>query len=239
MKRSRRMAGASAGARVGAIKAALSSGGLAFQSRSGQSNALKRVAIEVRPHDVAVTLRDFVRPGWRGEWTPTRAALYRRQRAARRRGARSEPPLRLRRSAGRLGEARYPHFRGLRALELSLVPVSPPKEGVVLLGRSGFLGGRRQKLDARFGPNVPTDSERQSVHIDAERRLVAARLHCRAHRLVGDRREPLSRERGRRGDTLLYAAKGVSAPRTAKDGRPISTWCGSNSTSERRLRRSR
>ena len=61
--------------RLGAIKAALSSGGLAFQSRC-QPNALKKLAIKVRPHDVSVTLEDFVRPGWRGVWTPALAAIY-------------------------------------------------------------------------------------------------------------------------------------------------------------------
>src|SRR5271165_4357405 len=61
--------------RVGAVKAALSSGGLAFQSRC-QPNALKTLKVEVHPHDPAVTLGDFVRPGWRGTWTPERAAVH-------------------------------------------------------------------------------------------------------------------------------------------------------------------
>ena len=61
--------------RVEALTATLSSGGLAFQSRC-QPNALKNLTIEVRPHDVAVTLADFVRPGWKGIWTPARVGVH-------------------------------------------------------------------------------------------------------------------------------------------------------------------
>src|SRR5271165_6100412 len=61
--------------RVAAVRARLSSGGLAFQSRC-QPNALKNLTIEVRPHEVAVTLADFVGPGWRGMWTPELAAIH-------------------------------------------------------------------------------------------------------------------------------------------------------------------
>ena len=157
--------------RVGAIRAALSSGGLAFQSRC-QPNALKDLAIEVRPHDVAVTPRRF-RPPWMARGVDARARRHlRRQRAADRRAARSEAPFRRRRPAGLLGQARYPHLRRLRALELSLVSVPARRQGRGAHWRGGFFGGRRPKLDARFGPDVPTHSARQSFFIDAERRLV-------------------------------------------------------------------
>ena len=157
--------------RVRAIRAALSSGGLAFQSRC-QPNALKGLQIEVRPHDVAVTLKDFVRPGWRGVWTPARAAIYDDS------GGLIEERRDPRRHFGGAVQQVYWDkldiltFAGCALWNYLSFPFLLEAKAVELIGAEVPSEAGVQKLDARFGPDVPTHSARQSFFIDAARRLV-------------------------------------------------------------------
>ncbi len=224
---------------VGAIKAALSSGGLAFQSRC-QPNALKSLAIEVRPHDVAVTLGISSAPDGagsgrpRGPQLPTTAGGSSTSGAIR--AATSAAPFS--RSTGTSSISSL--SRATRSGTISRSRSSSKAKAWSSWARRFSRRPARQNSTSRFGPDVPTHSERQSFHIDAERRLVrhdytaepigswatGANL-CLESEVVG-------------GDPLLYAAKGVSAPRTAKDGRPVShSGVDRARRRERRLRRSR
>jgi hypothetical protein len=157
--------------RVEAITAALSSGGLAFQSRC-QPNALKNLAIEVRPHDVAVTLADFVRPGWRGAWTPARAAIFDAE--GRLVGERDDP----RRHFGGLVDQVYWDkldilaFAGYALWNYLSFPFLLDSQDVALIGADGPSDAGTLRLDVRFAPGAPTHSANQSFHIDPRRRLV-------------------------------------------------------------------
>ena len=158
-------------AHVGAIKAALSSGGLAFQSRC-QPNALKDLAIEVRPHDVAVTLGDFVRPGWRGEWAPARAAIY--DERGRLIDERRDP---RRHFSGLVQQVYWDKldiltFAGYALWNYLSFPFLLAGKAVKLTGAEVPAEAGVLKLDARFAPDTPTHSERQSFFIDSGRRLV-------------------------------------------------------------------
>ncbi len=156
--------------RVSAVRGSLSSGGLAFQSRC-QPNALKGLAIEVRPHDVAVTLADFVRPGWRGEWTPELVAIRDES------GGLVEQRREPRRHFGGLVDQVYWDklavltFAGYALWNYLTFPFLLERPGVELV-RVVPAADRGARLDVRFGPGFPTHSERQSFHLDAGRRLV-------------------------------------------------------------------
>jgi len=157
--------------RVGAIRAALSSGGLAFQSRC-QPNALKNLKIEVRPHDIAVTLGDFVRRGWRGTWTPALAAIHddRGQLVAQRRDPRSH-------FSGVVSQVYWDKldiltFAGYALWNYLSFPFLLERDDVELVGATPAAGDGNLRLDVRFGPGIPTHSRRQSFHIDPGRRLV-------------------------------------------------------------------
>jgi|SRR5271166_925315 len=207
--------------RVGAIRAALSSGGLAFQSRC-QPNALKNLKIEVRPHDIAVTLGDFVRRGWRGTWTPALAAIHddRGQLVAQRRDPRSH-------FSGVVSQVYWDKldiltFAGYALWNYLSFPFLLERDDVELVGATPAAGDGNLRLDVRFGPGIPTHSRRQSFHIDPGRRLVRHDYTRRADRFLGDRRQPVPQERGRRRRTLLYPAQGSSAPRPGDGGRSVS-----------------
>ncbi|RBP11420.1 hypothetical protein DFR50_116115 [Roseiarcus fermentans] len=155
--------------RVAAIRAKLSSGGLAFRSRC-QPNALKRLAIEVRPHAVAVSLGDFVRPGWRGDWTPALAAIRddRGTVVAERRDPRSH-------FRGPLNQVYWDKldiltFAGAALWNYLAFPFILERPGVAPTAVGEDNGALR--LDVRFAPEVPTHCARQSFHLDARRRLV-------------------------------------------------------------------
>lgn len=157
--------------RVGAIKAALSSGGLAFQSRC-QPNALKSLAVEVRPHDVAVTLDGFVRQGWRGLWTPARAAIA--DDSGRLIEERRDP----RRHFGGVVQQVYWDkldilaFAGYALWNYLSFPFLLEHKDIELLGVEAPSQDGLLRLDVRFPPDAPTHCERQSFFIDADRRLV-------------------------------------------------------------------
>ena len=157
--------------RVGAIRAKLSSGGLAFQSRC-QPNALKNLKIEARPHDLAVTLGDFVRPGWRGTWTPTLAAI--RDDRGRLVAERRDPREHFR---GVVSQVYWDKldiltFAGYALWNYLSFPFLLEQDGVELTGVSPADDGGTVRLDVRFPPGFPTHSERQSFHVDSGRRLV-------------------------------------------------------------------
>ncbi len=152
-----------------AVAASLSSGGLAFLSRC-QPNALKGLKVEIRPHDRSVTLGDFVRPGWRGTWTPALAAIHddEGRLVVERRDPRSH-------FGGLVDQVFWDKldiltFAGYALWNYLSFPFLLDSPGVELSDVTPVGEGGR--LDVRFAPEIPTHSERQSFHIDAERRLV-------------------------------------------------------------------
>ena len=157
--------------RVEAITATLSSGGLAFQSRC-QPNALKNLTIEVRPHDVAVTLADFVRPGWKGIWTPARAAIH--DADGRLVEERSDPRSHFR---GLVNQVYWDKldiltFAGYALWNYLSFPFLLDGPDVALIGADGPSQAGILRLDVRFAAGAPTHSAIQSFHIDPQRRLV-------------------------------------------------------------------
>jgi len=155
--------------RIRAIRAALSSGGLAFRSRC-QPNALKNLRVEMRPHDVSTTLGDFVRRGWSGTWTPAVAAIH--DDAGRLVGERRDPRKHF---GGAVDQVYWDKldiltFAGYALWNYLSFPFLLERPGVELTGVEPDRGALR--LDVRFPPDAPTHSERQSFHLDAERRLV-------------------------------------------------------------------
>jgi hypothetical protein len=157
--------------RVCAVRARLSSGGLAFQSRC-QPNALKKLEVDVRPHGVAVTLGDFLRTGWRGTWSPALAAIH--DAGGRLVEQRRDP----RKHFGGVVDQVYWDkldiltFAGYALWNYLSFPFLLERPQVELIGATPAANGGILRLDVRFPPDVPTHSERQSFHIDAERRLV-------------------------------------------------------------------
>ena len=157
--------------RVVAITAALSSGGLAFLSRC-QPHALKGLTIEVRPHDVAVTLADFVRPGWRGTWTSARAAIHDAE--GRVVAERNDPRSHF---GGLVNQVYWDKldvltFAGYALWNYLSFPFLLDSPDVALIGADGPSKSGLLRLDVRFAPGAPTHSATQSFHIDLQRRLV-------------------------------------------------------------------
>ena len=157
--------------RVRAVRARLSSGGLAFRSR-GQPDALKALEIEMRPHEVAVTLDDFVRPGWRGAWSPALAAIH--DGNGRPVEQRSEPRKHFGGAVGRVywDKLDILTFAGYALWNYLSFPFLLERPGVELTGAAPAGEGGVVRLDVRFPPDAPTHSERQSFYIDGGRRLV-------------------------------------------------------------------
>ena len=157
--------------RVEALTATLSSGGLAFQSRC-QPNALNNLTIEVRPHDVAVTLADFVRPGWKGIWTPARAAVH--DDDGRLVEERSDPRSHFR---GLVNQVYWDRldiltFAGYALWNYLSFPFLLDGPDVALIGVDGPSEAGTLRLDVCFAPGAPTHSANQSFHIDPQRQLV-------------------------------------------------------------------
>ena len=143
--------------RVEALTATLSSGGLAFQSRC-QPNALKNLTIEVRPHDVAVTLADFVRPGWKGIWTPARAAVH--DDDGRLVEERSDPRSHFR---GLVNQVYWDRldiltFAGYALWNYLSFPFLLDGPDVALIGVDGPSEAGILRLDVCFAPGAPTHS---------------------------------------------------------------------------------
>ena len=194
-----------------------SSGGLAFQSRC-QPNALKNLAIEVRPHDVAVTLGDFVRPGWRGVWTPALAAIYDERGRLVDRAARSER-----------------HFGGPSSRSTGTSSTSSPspatRSGTISRSRSCSNAGRRTHRRGGLRRRPGAQGSTPASAPDVADPFASARAFSSTPTVAScGTTTPPSRSAAWAtganlclesevvgGDPLLYPAQGLSAPRTAED----------------------
>jgi hypothetical protein len=157
--------------RIRAITGTLSSGGLAFQSRC-QPSALKNLKIEVRPHDPAVTLGDFVRPGWRGTWTPRLVTL--RDDRGQIVEQRLDPRRHFARPVARVywDKLDILTFAGYALWNYLSFPFLLEREGVALLNAVPRSVGANLRLDVQFETPILTHSERQSFYVDPAGGLV-------------------------------------------------------------------
>ena len=150
---------------VDTIEAKLSSGGLAFTLHL-QPWALRRLRIAVRPHAREVILGDYVRPGWRGIWTPDEVRVVdaggdtvAQRSQPRRFFARPDRQVRW----DKLGML---YFAGYALWNYLGFPFILEQPGVSLSHSGRASGGGSQRLDAHFEPGVPTHSAMQSFHLD-------------------------------------------------------------------------
>jgi hypothetical protein len=150
---------------VTAISARLSSDGLAYASRF-QSGALRRKKVVVRLDERRVSIHDFPRPGWWGEWHDDRVSI----------GPHGGPPERARANArqrfrGWLAQPRWDHldllyFVGYALWNYLSFPRLLELPGVeVWLIRGGRIG-QPTLLAARFPDDIPTHCTQQYFHLD-------------------------------------------------------------------------
>jgi hypothetical protein len=152
---------------VTAISACLSSGGLAYASRS-QSGTLHRKEVLVRLEERRVSILDYPRPGWRGEWHDDQvwigpdggpAEQTRANARQRFKGWMAQPRWDDLDLLYFVGYALWNYVSFPRLLELPGVEVRPIRGGRM---------GQPTLLAARFPDDIPTHSAEQYFHLDAD-----------------------------------------------------------------------
>ena len=156
---------------VRSIQARLSSGGFAFAFKF-QPHALRGLQISVEPHTPRVVLANFMRPGWRGIWTPDRVQLLDEQGCQR--DARERPRAQFSRWSRQLRWDKLDilYFAGYALWNYLSFPFLLVHPGVSVKAEESTQESGARCLRAHFDATVATHSAVQKFHIDSECNLL-------------------------------------------------------------------
>ena len=159
--------GRDAWADVTAISARLSSGGLAYASRL-QSGALNHKEAVVELEERRVTIYDFPRPGWWGQWHDTQVAIGRDGGELERERANARHRFRGWWAQPRWDDLDLLYFVGYALWNYLSFPRLLEVPGVeIALARGGRLG-QPSLLAVRFPADIPTHCRQQYFFLDAD-----------------------------------------------------------------------